>query len=319
MVGLKSIDERAGAHRMEVLTFMLQDKTSVPDAPLFGINVFKVRELIVVPTLVEGPNRQDFIAGSANIRGKAVPVIDLNAYFGANPESECNILVVTEFNGNTQGFLVHEVREITEIDWSEVQEPPEIVTELAGQKRGDVLTAMSKLDNGHMLLIVDVEQIISRVLGSGFESIDTTDVTGAHEGEAVFFVDDSRVARSQIAQILDKMGIQYQSAKNGEQAWQKLSAMAADAEESGHSICDSLKAVITDVEMPKMDGYVLTEKIKADHRFDGVPVLMHSSLSARENERRGVKAGVDAYITKLRPKEFSQALSGLIAPMKEAG
>jgi two-component system chemotaxis response regulator CheV len=321
MVDFKSIDEKtnlAGTNRMEILMFMLQDQNKVPDAPLFGINVFKVRELMVVPQLLEGPNKREAIAGMANIRGKAVPVIDLNSYFGTSSDCDGNILVVSEFNGSTQGFLVHEVHDITQLEWIDMQEPPELVTELAGQKRGNVLTAMSKLEDGRMLLIIDVEQVISEVLGSSYESIEATEMPTDHQGNTVFFVDDSKVARMQIGKILEKMGLQCESANNGDEAWQRLSVLADEAEESGVKLCKTLNAVVTDVEMPVMDGYVLTGKIKADKRFDNVPVLMHSSLSASENERLGMKVGADAYVPKLRPKEFSQTLNGLLKTNKAA-
>ena len=321
MVDFKSIDEKtnlAGTNRMEILMFMLQDKNKVPDAPLFGINVFKVRELMVVPQLLEGPNKRESIAGMANIRGKAVPVIDLNKYFGTDSDCSGNILVVSEFNGSTQGFLVHEVHDITQLEWIDMQEPPEMVIELSGQNRGNVLTAMSKLDDGRMLLIIDVEQVISEVLGSSYETIEATEMPTDHQGKTVFYVDDSKVARLQIGKILDKMGLNHECAKNGDQAWTKLSAMAEEATQAGRTLSETINAVVTDVEMPVMDGYVLTAKIKADRRFDNVPVLMHSSLSASENERLGMKVGADAYVPKLRPKEFSQTLNQLLNARNDA-
>jgi len=156
------------------------------------------------------------------------------------------------------------------------------------------------------------------VLGSSYESIESTDMPTDHKGKTVFYVDDSKVARMQIGKILDKMGLNHESAKNGEQAWNKLQALADEAEQAGKKLSDCVNAVVTDVEMPVMDGYVLTGKIKADKRFNNVPVLMHSSLSASENERLGMKVGADAYVPKLRPKEFSQTLNGLLNPKKAA-
>jgi len=194
-----------------------------------------------------------------------------------------------------------------------------VVTDLAGQNRGNVLTAMSKLDDGRMLLIIDVEQVIAEVLGSSYESIETTEMPTDHSGCTVFFVDDSKVARMQIGKILDKMQLQYESANNGDEAWKRLQEIADEAESSGMPISARINAVVTDVEMPVMDGYVLTSKIKADARFNDVPVLMHSSLSASENERLGMKVGADAYVPKLRPREFSKTLSGLIHPESASG
>ena len=122
------------------------------------------------------------------------------------------------------------------------------------------------------------------------------------------------VARRQVERILDKMGIQHKSAKNGAEAYARLMQLADEAEERGESLSKSVCAIITDVEMPEMDGYVLTGKLKADPRFNGIPVMMHSSLSASENKRLGVKVGADAYIAKLQPAAFSQALDGLLNP-----
>ncbi len=323
MVDFKSIDDRtnlAGTNRLEILMFKLQDNSGSDGSPLYGINVFKVRELMVLPELIQGPNSAPSVAGIANIRGKAVPVIDLHHYFGYSDDNKSNILIVTEFNGSTQGFLVEEVDDIIQLAWSDIREPPEIVTEMAGEAHGSTLTAMSQLDEQRMLLIIDVEQVIAEVLGTSIDVIDATEMPHHNEGAMVFFADDSRVARAQVGRILDKMGIRHQSAKNGQEALEALRVLADAADEKNQPLSDSVRAIITDVEMPKMDGYVLTSKIKADARFNGIPVMMHSSLSTSENKRLGMKVGADAYIPKLRPQEFSQTLDGLLnPPLKDAG
>ena len=317
MVDFQSIDDRtnlAGTNRLELLMFKLDNDLDVDRTALYGINVFKVRELMVVPRLVRLPGSHPCMAGMASIRGQAVPVIDLNRYCGFSSKSEPTILVVTEFNSSTQGFLVSEVEDIIQLAWSEIQEPPEILS----REHGNILTAVSLLDERRMLLIIDVERAIAETLGSVVdidgESIDSGAGDGGSDDDdrIVFFADDSAVARAQVGKILDRMQLRHQSGKNGQDAYDQLRQLADEAEEAGRPLKDSLLAIVTDIEMPNMDGYVLTGKIKADKRFEGIPVMMHSSLSATENKRLGLEVGADAYMPKLKPKEFSATLAGLI-------
>ncbi|OED39908.1 hypothetical protein AB833_13590 [Chromatiales bacterium (ex Bugula neritina AB1)] len=320
MVDFKSIDEKtnlAGTNRLEILMFTLEDDNDTGTPARYGINVFKVRELITLPKLIQKPNMHDCAAGIANIRGKAVPVIDLQKYYGCTHSRGQNILVVTEFNGSTQGFIVREVDKIIQLDWKDINEPPEIVSNLTGVDHGNTLTGISLLEDASMLMVVDVEQVITEVLGFGIDVIEATDMVTYDHDITVVFADDSRVARKQVSNILDKMGIKYHSANNGQEAYELLDKLAKEAEASGHRLYESIKAVITDVEMPALDGYMLTRRIKEDSRFEGIPVMMHSSLSATENIRLGNKVGVDAYVPKLRPKDFSETLDRLIHPPTE--
>jgi two-component system chemotaxis response regulator CheV len=129
----------------------------------------------------------------------------------------------------------------------------------------------------------------------------------------VFFADDSSVARNQIARTLDAMQVKYISAINGRQAWIELAKMADYAEASHIPLKDMVQVILTDVEMPEMDGYMLTRKIKADKRFTGIPVLMHSSLSSSSNQQLGKTVGVDEYVPKFEPQKLAQTLARLLA------
>jgi len=309
----QSIDDRtnlAGTNRLEILMFSLGRKDQLENETRFGINVFKVRELMTVPDLIKVPESDASLVGMANIRGRAVPVIDLNHYCGYESSPEHKILIVTEFNNSTQGFMVSEVDDIIQLAWSQIVEPSELIS----QNHDNMLTAMSKLEDERILLLIDVEKIIAEVLGSRFETeLDQVGSEETDDGAYVFFADDSGVARMQVGRLLDKMNLAHESAHNGRDAWQMLDKAATEAEEAGGKVSDHLLAVVTDVEMPHMDGYVLTTKIKEDARFNGVPVMMHSSLSAGQNKKLGMKVGADAYVAKLIASEFSSTLSGLIA------
>lgn len=311
---IKEIDEKAnlaGTNRLELLMFTL-GSTEAVKSPLYGINVFKVREMIALPHLIKNPNRHRCCSGIANVRGKAVPVIDLHQYYGVHSDAPNKILVITEFNGSTQGFVVDDVEGIVQQDWKNITEPPSIVSESTGEEKGNTLTGMSILADETILLIIDVEQIIAEVLGGGADIIAATEMTTRNNQRMVLFADDSRVARAQVSAILKKMDIKFHVANNGQEAFDKLIALGDAAEASGANLSDTLSAIITDIEMPVLDGYMLTQKIRADKRFDGIPIMMHSSLSAEENIRLGRKIGVDAYIPKLRPKEFSEELDRLL-------
>ena len=128
----------------------------------------------------------------------------------------------------------------------------------------------------------------------------------------VFFVDDSSVARKTIAELLDKMGVKHLRAHNGREAWERLQGLADSAAQSGTSLHDQIQVILADAEMPEMDGYVLTQHIKADHRFDGIPVVMHSSLSSQANRTMGNRVGVDHYVAKFDAAMLSDTLRPLL-------
>jgi two-component system chemotaxis response regulator CheV len=133
------------------------------------------------------------------------------------------------------------------------------------------------------------------------------------DNRTVFFADDSSIARRQIAKTLDVLHVNHISAVNGKEAWNELQKLADYAVAAHHSVKDYVQLVLTDVEMPEMDGYMLTRKIKNDARFAGIPVLMHSSLSGRSNQQLGRSVGVDEYVPKFEPHRLAETIARLIA------
>lgn len=309
---LESVDNRtnlAGTNRLEILMFSLGKKDQIENDTRFGINVFKVRELMTVPLLIKIPEANPSLVGMANIRGKAVPVIDLNHFCGYESSPDSNILIVTEFNNSTQGFMVSEVDDIIQLAWSQIVEPNDLVS----NSHDNMLTAMSKLEDDRILLLIDVEKIIAEVLATDIDFDVETVKYEDSDSKFVFFADDSGVARIQVGRLLDNMNIKHFSSNNGRDAWASLKGYADEAEKNNQKLRHTLQAIVTDVEMPYMDGYVLTQMVKEDPRFEGIPVMMHSSLSAEQNKKMGMKVGADAYVAKLVAKEFTETLNGLIA------
>ncbi len=310
---LKNIDARtklAGTNKLEILMFSLGLDTRTDREETFGINVFKVREVMRIPAITRAPEMPAAVEGMVSLRGALVPVIDLAKYIGLVSDGKPEIMIVTEYNGHTQGFLVKAVDNILRLDWSAMRVPPAmLVAELGG-----LVTAITELKDKRLVMMIDVEKVLAETGQFATDEMIFNAVKPLNRPDrTVFFADDSSVARSQITRTLDAMGVKHISAINGRQAWAELSKMAAYAESSKTPLKDMLQVILTDVEMPEMDGYMLTRKIKEDKRFAGIPVLMHSSLSSTSNQQLGKTVGVDEYIPKFEPQKLSQALARLLA------
>jgi two-component system chemotaxis response regulator CheV len=245
-----------------------------------------------------------------SLRGALVPVIDLAKYAGIQTEEKADIMIVTEYNGHTQGFLVKAVDNILRLDWSAMRVPPAMLV----AEMGGLVTAITELKDGRLVMMMDVEKVLSETSRFDADDMIIKSVKAINRPDrTVFFADDSTVARHQIQRTLDAMGVKSIAAINGRQAWIELSKMADYADATHTPLKDLVQVILTDVEMPEMDGYMLTRKIKADKRFTGIPVLMHSSLSSSSNQQLGKTVGVDEYVPKFEPQKLAQTLTRLLA------
>jgi two-component system chemotaxis response regulator CheV len=312
---LRNIDERtklAGTNKLEILMFTLGVDSRSGRCEIFGINVFKVREVMRIPPITRAPEMPNAVEGMVSLRGILVPVIDLAKYTGVQTERKPEIMIVTEYNGHTQGFLVEAVDTILRLDWSSMKVPPDMLN----TQMGGLVTAVTELADGRLVMMMDVEKVLAEtghvnddIALKSVKPINTPDRT-------VFFADDSSVARRQIASTLEAMGVNQLSAINGRQAWEELLKIANHAEATGVSVKEFVQVILTDVEMPEMDGYMLTRKVKSDKRFAGIPVLMHSSLSSTSNQQLGKAVGVDEYVPKFEPQKLAQTLERLLTGNK---
>ncbi|MCU0932873.1 MAG: chemotaxis protein [Thiobacillaceae bacterium] len=308
---LRRIDARtklAGANKLEILLFTLGTDVGTHRKETFGINVFKVREVMRIPEITRAPDMPSAVEGMVSLRGVLVPVVDLAKYIGITTEAPPAIMIVTEYNGHTQGFLVGEVDTILRLDWAEMKVPPAMLT----ARMGGLVTAVTELKDKRLVMMLDVEKILA----------DTAQVDDSHlfasltpldkPNRTVFYADDSSVARRQIERTLEALSVNGISAINGRQGWDELQKIAAQAEIAGRPVSDYVQLVLTDVEMPEMDGYVLTKNVKSDPRFAGIPVLMHSSLSSDANKQLGFSVGVDEYVPKFEPHRLAEVLNRLL-------
>jgi len=309
---IDSVDSRtqlAGTNRLEVLLFSLGFNKGTGREETFGVNVFKVREVMHIPDITHAPDMPPSVEGMVSLRGSMIPIINLTKFCGVECDDAPGILIVTEYNKNVQGFLVRSVDNIVRLAWEDVKVPPTMMA----QQHGGLVTAVTELPDGRLVMIMDVEMVLAQTSGFGegkeiFEGIDkieNADIT-------VLFADDSAVARDQILRTLDHIGLKHISCINGADAWGKLQEYADRAETTGRPMSDYVQLVLTDVEMPEMDGYVLTKHIKEDPRMSALPVIMHSSLSADANQELGKGVGADAYVPKFEPTELAAKLHEIL-------
>lgn len=288
---IASVDARtklAGSNQMEVLLFSLGTRE------IFGINVFKVREVGKIPAITRTPNMPTGVEGLISLRGNVIPVVALVSLLDLPERSDSlgDTMLVAEFSKRTVVFLVNGVERIHRVDWERIR-PAEGAT--GGLK--SLVTAIIELEDGRIVSMLDVEQILANTFGEAIIA-DVLPLEGRAKPPVIFFADDSLVARKQIAEVLDQLKIQHKHATNGLEAWTRLQAMALHCQQIGKTVKDEIDLILVDAEMPQMDGYVLTQNIKADHRFNEVPVVMHSSLSSEANKALGRQVGVDAYVAK---------------------
>jgi two-component system chemotaxis response regulator CheV len=309
---LKSVDARtrlAGTNKLEILMFTLGVDSESGRREVFGVNVFKVREVMRTPTITRAPEMPPAVEGMVSLRGKLVPVLDLAKHVGITVESRPEIMIVTEYNGQTQAVLVEAVDTILRVDWSAMRVPPHM---LAGKTAG-LVTAVTELPDGRLVMMLDVEQLLADTTQIDQDALYRNIEARLPPGRTVLFADDSAVARSQIVRTLQAMGVKHIGAANGAEAWRELTTMADAARATGREVRDSVQLVLTDIEMPEMDGYMLAKRIKSDPRFSGIPVIMHSSLSGESNQQLGLSVGVDEYVSKFEPAKLAAAVTRMLS------
>ncbi|OLQ94361.1 chemotaxis protein CheW [Vibrio ponticus] len=294
---LNTVDQRTklvGENRLELLLFSLNSRQ------LFAINVFKVREVIKVPPLTKLPGAHYNITGVASLRGVSVPIIDLRSAIGFPPsrlENQEENLIITEYNRTVQGFLVGQVRNIVNTTWSDIQPPPKT----AG--RSNYLTAITRVKDGddeQIIEIIDVEKVLAEIIDydvSISEGVLDEQLAGEMIGRNVLIVDDSSTARAQVKGTLSQLGLNIIECRDGLQALRLLQSWS----DEGKNVAEELLLMITDAEMPEMDGYKLTHEVRLDPRMKDLHVVLNTSLSGSFNDAMVKKVGCDRFISKFQP------------------
>lgn len=307
---LETVNQRTqlvGQNRLEILMFHLTGDQ------VFAINVFKVQEVVAVPALNEMPKSHPFIAGVTNVRGQTVPVIDLRHAIGMGPidRDQAENLIVTEYNQSIQAFLVGGVYRIVNLNWEEILPPP------ATAGNAHFLTAITKLDD-KIVEVVDVEKVLALIVPPDTlvaEELLDLEVLEAAKDMEVLVVDDSSTALSQVTATMDQLNLKVHTARDGMQALTMLQEWA----DEGIDLRKKLAMVITDAEMPEMDGYRLTAEIRQDPRLAGLYVVLHTSLSGRFNESMVKKVGCDGFLSKFNQNSLAELAQDRIRTIMNSG
>lgn len=303
---LDNVNQRTqlvGENRLELLLFRLGGKQ------IYGINVFKVKEVLQCPPLNEIPKRSPVVRGVAHIRGGTISIMDMNLATGHGPleNIENCFVIITEYNRSTQGFLVSGVERIVNMNWGDIHPPPR------GAGKENYLTAVTEVD-GNLVEIIDVEKILAEVSPINEEVSEELIEDGIAERVVkrhILIADDSTIARKQIQRVVESLGIQTTVKKDGREALQYLTDMVED----GKDPYSELIMVISDIEMPEMDGYTFTTEVRNNPQLKDLFIVLHTSLSGVFNESMVKKVGADEFLAKFNPDELAKRVNNRVLEM----
>lgn len=296
---------------MELVDFRIFKKTeSKVYEGIYGVNVAKVREIIKMPNLTELPGVPEYIEGIFDLRGVVIPVVNLAKWMNIiEPTNEVTIkprVIIAEFSSILIGFIVHEAKRIRRINWKDI-EPANFSANAGALDKGKI-TGVTRIENDEVLLILDLESIVEE-LGIYSPKIEVEiDESKKLKGTALV-LDDSSTARKLVKDALEKMGLNVVEAKNGVEGIERMNELY---ERFGDNITKEVRVILSDIEMPQMDGYRFASTIKDDERFRAIPIVFNSSLSNEYSEAKSKEAGGDAYITKFDASVFYQEVQRVI-------
>jgi len=303
---LDNVNQRTqlvGQNRLELLLFRLGGQQ------LYGINVFKVKEVLPCPPLNAIPGRNSMVRGVAHIRGGTLSIMDMNQAVGLSPLENIDrcFVIITEYNRTSQGFLVRGVDRIVNMNWGDVHPPPK------GAGNSHYLTAVTEVE-GKLVEIVDVEKILAEAapINEEISSGAFEEGVGDHLVQKhVLIADDSVIARKQVQRVMHSIGMETTVKKDGKEAYEFLLDMVAQ----GKNPNEELVMVISDIEMPEMDGYTFTSKVRSHPDLKDLYVMLHTSLSGVFNESMVKKVGADRFLAKFSPDELARTVSDRLKAM----
>lgn len=301
MDGVDQRTQLVGHNRLELLLFKLGTDQ------IFGINVFKVREALQCPPLNKLPHSHPVIRGVAHVRGSTFSVFDLSMAIGNNPVEDLSnsLVIITEYNRSIQGFLVSEVVRIINTSWTDILPPP------SASGHSHYMTAITNLDD-ELIEIIDVEKVMAEVVG--VDEIVSSDLVDAYSTRNatgrphILVADDSSVARHQIKRTMDQIGVDCTIVRDGKEALDQLHEWL----DRGLDVNEHMALLISDIEMPEMDGYTLTTEIRKDPRLQKIKILLHTSMSGTFNNAMIAKVGADKFIPKFSPDDLAATVQTLI-------
>ena len=309
---------KVGTNELELVIFKMYNK--LPDGNIelysYGVNVAKVTEIIPMPPLTKVPDMPDYSEALAEVRGEIIPIVNLGKWLKFSSVDNMEIrpkVVILEMLGTTVGMIVHDVERIRRIKWDQIKVPPALLQ----AKHSGRITGVTKLEDSTdaLLLILDLENVISEIGALAYKKeivLEEIEKIAQRKLKGnVLIADDSGVARRILKEHLEQMGLHVIDSIDGKAALGILNDFLTRIGDK--PITDYVQLVITDVEMPEMDGLTFTKSIKSDPKLQALPVIVNTSLSGSENKDKAQLVGADGYLVKFDPTLLFKEVSRFLA------
>lgn len=304
----------AGTNELEIVEFFLEEDMGPGKPPYrgyYGVNVAKVLEIIRMPKVTELPEVQNpCILGAFNLRSYIIPLVDLSLWLGKTSfkAEEQPKTIVTEFNGVTTAFMVSGVNRIHRISWEEVESPNKYVAKVSN----NTVIGVVKLE-GRIVFLLDLEKIVANLNPKlGLRLDDLGEDYDRSERRRALVADDSALIREMLRDLLEKANFDVEVVDNGREAWERLQVIKEKASTENRKITDFVQVMVSDIEMPVMDGHNLTKRIKDDPALKQLPVILFSSLITDKLRHKGVAVGADDQVSKPEVTDLARRALALI-------
>lgn len=311
----------SGTNELEIIEFHLEKQLPNGETKTcyYGINVAKVREVIRVPETSDYPNAQPHMIGVFSSRDILTPLVDLAGWLGVptSQDGADKYVIVTDFNRMTNGFLIDSISRIHRISWNDVESPSQFLE--SGQQ--DCVVAVVRKE-GKLIMILDFEKIIADINPElSMEKYDVTvdrsvnlnqTMVAKRNAKTVMVVDDSAFIRSLIQDTLSTAGYNVIASKDGGEAYEKLMEIERVAQEENLPVSDLIDAIVSDVEMPRMDGMHLLKRLRDSEAYRNTPIVMFSSLMSDDNRAKALSLGANDTITKPQIGKMVAMMDGFI-------
>jgi two-component system, chemotaxis family, chemotaxis protein CheV len=286
-----------GTNEFEILEFFINETKKTEnkvEKNFFGMNVAKVVEVIESPNLESNSySVNPCFLGTIPLRDTVLPVIDLSIWLGMERvKHDHENIIVTQFSNSVQGFLVSGVVEINRLNWKDLIPPGNFIRKM------NTKSIIGMVDKGeYFIQLLDLEHIVSDLNPDSIEELWKTEVK-ADKAYKVLIVEDSPTIRKMLEKNLLNSNFTVKITNNGEEAEKYLNEIKSKAETEDKSINEFVDIVISDIEMPLVDGFTLTKRIKAESTFKTVPVILYSSIITDELRHKGESVGADYQVSK---------------------
>lgn len=306
---------RIASNEMELVDFRIyEDKEGETYEGVYGINVAKVSGIVTYPEeIFESPGSPDYMLGMFDLRGDILPLIDLTKWMNIKPKEDAireKKVIVTEFNNKQLGFVVHATRRLRRVSWADIESA---MFSLSNNEHHGKITGTTRIEDGRTLLILDLEGILDDLdfhMPTGGKNADEHFKPSQKFDGSVLILDDSSIARKLLRSTLSEIGFDVIDAIDGESGLERLEQLY---ERWGSDIGKHLKLIISDVEMPKMDGFHFAAQVKNDSRFSGIPIIFNSSISDKFSAKKGKEIGAEAYLVKFDARLFYDEITRILS------